>query len=477
MGPLQGILLVTGVYFYFLLFAQFAFLHLVEAAAGGKALRPIMGVMGGAGLAGSFLAPWLLRRLGTRRLAAIGLLGCAIAGGAATLAAGACLFFIVAAGIGLSLGLLTVTCAARLGSFFGIERLGLKAGIATGLAYALSNLPFIFSAAPRTQAWITSGGCLLGLLCVLSSRAETTEPRRPSLPPFPSVLGLGLAVFFPLVWLDSAAFLIIQSTPGLDRWAWEGAARQEGNAVIHFAAAVGAGLLLDRGQWRLVLGMAFGSLALGIGCLSLGAEQGAFRSLAPWLYTGGVSFYSTALLLFPSAGRGTSDHPAMRAAWTYALAGWIASALGIGMAQQLHAIPGWFVAAAGLIVALGLGLGNVARRREVAIPLFGIVLLFGLLYFEERMQAKPETAPEGIALGRQVYIAEGCMECHSQYVRPGSSDEVPWGPSAPVADAVRAAPPLIGNRRQGPDLQNIGNRRSIFWNRLHLEAPGVLSPG
>ncbi len=467
-----GIFVVAGVYFYFLIFAQFAFLHLAEKGAGGEVLRPVMAVMGGSGLLGSFLAPWLLRRLGPRRLARIALLVCAMVGWSATRAVGAGLFFAVAAGIGGALGMLTVTCAARLGTFFGTKRLGLKAGLATGLAYGVANLPVVFSASPASQAWMASAGCLVGGILLSLSRPERSEPASASPKPAPFPLGSGLAVFFALVWLDSAAFLVIQATPALNRWAWAGAIRQEENSLIHFAAAVLAGFLLDRGGWRVVVAGAFGSLAAGIGCLG----SAAFHPLAPWFYAGGVSLYSTALLLFPSAGRGTND-PDARAAWTYALAGWIASALGIGMAQHLHGIPGWFLGAAGATVLWGVTPGEWLRRRERAVPLFGIVLLLALIYVEETMQTRPESAPEGIALGRQVYIAEGCMACHSQYVRPGSPDETLWGPATTASAAVSAAPPLIGNRRQGPDLQNIGNRRSIFWNRLHLEAPQVFSPG
>jgi cytochrome c oxidase cbb3-type subunit 2 len=46
-----------------------------------------------------------------------------------------------------------------------------------------------------------------------------------------------------------------------------------------------------------------------------------------------------------------------------------------------------------------------------------------------------------------------------------------------LQEAVQGAPPLLGNRRQGPDLARVGNRRSPEWNRLHLIAPRAVSPG
>jgi len=82
-----------------------------------------------------------------------------------------------------------------------------------------------------------------------------------------------------------------------------------------------------------------------------------------------------------------------------------------------------------------------------------------------------------IRAGREVYQAEGCIHCHSQYVRPGSADASRWGPPHSLAELAAESPPLFGNRRQGPDLQNIGARRSPAWQRLHLKAPRALTPG
>ena len=467
----RGILILAPVYFYFLIFAQFAFLHLVEVSTGKDSIQLIMAIMGGSGLFGSFLAPMILARIGPNRLAVFSLLGCSTVGFVAPFVNSAPLFSMVASGIGLSLGLLTVTCAGHLSSLLGVDRLGLKTGVATGLAYACSNLPAVFSATPCHQAWLAAGGCIVALIQMYFTRMDSSDPKIHFSRPFPSILAVGLSGFFALVWLDSACFLVIQSTPSLNHWAWEGSSRQGWNALFHFGAAVLAGILLDQGRWRLVLILAFSSLALGIGCLNHFSEIFHIQKFAPWFYTAGVSFYSTALLLFPSAGATGTNSP-RRAAWTYAFAGWVASALGIGMAQHLHQIPDWFVAVSGLALVFALG-----GKKEVAIPAGGFVSLLGLIYFVDNMHRPTPATTNGIELGRQVYIAEGCIECHSQYIRPGSVDEVLWGPARPIAISLDGSPPLIGNRRQGPDLQNIGNRRSIFWNRLHLENPQALAPG
>lgn len=79
--------------------------------------------------------------------------------------------------------------------------------------------------------------------------------------------------------------------------------------------------------------------------------------------------------------------------------------------------------------------------------------------------------------GRQVYIAEGCIHCHSQYVRPGTVDEERYGPAHSLSELQQQKPPLFGNRRQGPDLMNVGSRRGADWLRLQLQAPRTVMPG
>ncbi|MGA1205619.1 MAG: cbb3-type cytochrome c oxidase subunit II [Opitutales bacterium] len=87
-------------------------------------------------------------------------------------------------------------------------------------------------------------------------------------------------------------------------------------------------------------------------------------------------------------------------------------------------------------------------------------------------------APETVVdRGRAVYIAEGCIHCHSQYVRPVGPDQELWGPSTRPETALGQGSVLIGNRRQGPDLANVGMRRTPEWNRRHLIDPPSISRG
>ncbi len=83
--------------------------------------------------------------------------------------------------------------------------------------------------------------------------------------------------------------------------------------------------------------------------------------------------------------------------------------------------------------------------------------------------------------GREIYIREGCMYCHSQQVRPegfGNDQGRFWGRPSVPADYVYDKPHLLGTMRTGPDLMNIAVRQpSEQWHLLHLYNPRVVSPG
>ncbi len=78
--------------------------------------------------------------------------------------------------------------------------------------------------------------------------------------------------------------------------------------------------------------------------------------------------------------------------------------------------------------------------------------------------------------GRQVYVAEGCAYCHTQQVRPLSTDSGFGRPSAP-GDFAWQTPQLLGSERTGPDLTDIGNRQpSAIWQLMHLYQPRSVAP-
>jgi len=121
-----------------------------------------------------------------------------------------------------------------------------------------------------------------------------------------------------------------------------------------------------------------------------------------------------------------------------------------------------------------------ARAVYLIAVLLGTGLLASIIFrhssYSARIARGQTSTQPNAQLGREIYIAEGCIHCHSQYARPGTTDQVQWGPPADPKQVLEQTPPLIGNRRQGPDLMNVGNRRSPEWQRVHLINPRSLVP-
>ncbi len=206
---------------------------------------------------------------------------------------------------------------------------------------------------------------------------------------------------------------------------------------------------------------------------ALAVNQETTRHYAGWFYPAAVSLYSTALVAWPGwfPGADDSQKAGWRAAWLFAIAGWFGSANGIGMAQTLQTVPPVFVAGAG-VVAIGVMVFSDLNRWRSAVAV-GAVILVGAFFSKNESPSRGDAAQRG----RQVYLAEGCIHCHSQYVRPGSPDEENRGPIRKAEDVLKGEPVLIGNRRQGPDLTNVGARRSEAWLKIHFINPQLLAPG
>src|SRR5690606_20519813 len=74
-------------------------------------------------------------------------------------------------------------------------------------------------------------------------------------------------------------------------------------------------------------------------------------------------------------------------------------------------------------------------------------------------------------VGRDIYIREGCVGCHSQQVRMLQSEVQRYGPYSIAAESVYDHPFLWGSKRTGPDLARVGQRYSDEWHRIHLRDP------
>ncbi|MFA5597058.1 MAG: cytochrome-c oxidase, cbb3-type subunit II [Pusillimonas sp.] len=79
-------------------------------------------------------------------------------------------------------------------------------------------------------------------------------------------------------------------------------------------------------------------------------------------------------------------------------------------------------------------------------------------------------------VGRDLYIREGCVGCHSQQVRMLQSEVQRYGPYSLAGEFVYDYPFLWGSKRTGPDLARVGERYSDEWHRVHLRNPRDLVP-
>ena len=78
--------------------------------------------------------------------------------------------------------------------------------------------------------------------------------------------------------------------------------------------------------------------------------------------------------------------------------------------------------------------------------------------------------------GRDVYIREGCYNCHSQMIRSLPEEVLRYGPASTDAESAYDHPFQWGSKRTGPDLARVGRRYSDDWHRLHLNNPRDVVP-
>jgi cytochrome c oxidase cbb3-type subunit 2 len=78
--------------------------------------------------------------------------------------------------------------------------------------------------------------------------------------------------------------------------------------------------------------------------------------------------------------------------------------------------------------------------------------------------------------GRDVYVREGCYNCHSQMVRPFRSETERYGPYSVAGESVYDRPFQWGSKRTGPDLARVGGRYSDDWHLIHLLNPRDVVP-
>ena len=78
--------------------------------------------------------------------------------------------------------------------------------------------------------------------------------------------------------------------------------------------------------------------------------------------------------------------------------------------------------------------------------------------------------------GRDIYIREGCVGCHSQMIRPFRAETERYGHYSVAGEFIYDRPFLWGSKRTGPDLHRVGGRYSDEWHRAHLINPRDVVP-
>ena len=114
----------------------------------------------------------------------------------------------------------------------------------------------------------------------------------------------------------------------------------------------------------------------------------------------------------------------------------------------------------------------------VTVAFGGIVEIIPLFYQKSTTEPikglQPYTAVQ--LMGRDVYIREGCYNCHSQMIRPFRAETLRYGHYSVAGESVYDHPFQWGSKRTGPDLARVGGRYSDEWHRVHLNNPRDVVP-
>ena len=122
--------------------------------------------------------------------------------------------------------------------------------------------------------------------------------------------------------------------------------------------------------------------------------------------------------------------------------------------------------------------GLMAALIAVALSFGGLAEIVPLMYQAETIQPLPGVTPyPALQLaGRDVYIREGCYNCHSQMVRTLRFETERYGHDSLAGESVYDRPFQWGSKRTGPDLARVGGRYSDDWQRVHLVNPRDVVP-
>jgi cytochrome c oxidase cbb3-type subunit 2 len=127
---------------------------------------------------------------------------------------------------------------------------------------------------------------------------------------------------------------------------------------------------------------------------------------------------------------------------------------------------------------LETNIGWMAILIAVAISFGGLAEIVPLMHQAEAIEPLPGVVPyPPLQLaGRDIYVREGCYNCHSQMVRTLRFETERYGHYSLAGESVYDRPFQWGSKRTGPDLARVGGRYSDDWHRVHLDNPRDVVP-
>lgn len=115
----------------------------------------------------------------------------------------------------------------------------------------------------------------------------------------------------------------------------------------------------------------------------------------------------------------------------------------------------------------------------IVVAIGGLVEIVPLFYLKstiEKVEGMRPYTPLELA-GRNIYVREGCYNCHSQMIRPLRDEVERYGHYSLAAESMYDHPFQWGSKRTGPDLARVGGKYSDEWQRAHLNNPRSVVPG
>src|SRR5512147_2471620 len=123
-------------------------------------------------------------------------------------------------------------------------------------------------------------------------------------------------------------------------------------------------------------------------------------------------------------------------------------------------------------------IGLMAILIVIAISFGGLAEIVPLMFQANVIQPVPglKPYPPLQVAGRDIYVREGCYNCHSQMIRALASEVQRYGHYSVAGESVYDHPFQWGSKRTGPDLARVGGRYSDDWHRIHFNNPRDVVP-